>query len=502
MTILPLDPAANATPEALRAFLARCRTAAEQDARPRLASISLEVAPLDPLAVLESIFEAGEMHFYAERPAEDWAVAGAEAVLTFAAGGADRFAAGQRFIDEVLARTIAVGDTGRPFGGPHFFGAYSFFDDVEAGEPFPAVRLFVPRWQVSRAHGRTLAVANLLVEPGADLDALTSKVWRAHGKFRAFKYGEKSGTGVVPGESVAPPDMGEPPMPLIAHATPDHGRDARATANAPTTSETGDYRAAVARAVGMIAEGRFVKIVLARCRELTAAGTLHPLKVLNALRQRFPDCFAFSFANGRGQSFIGASPERLLRVEQGTLLTEALAGSAPRGRTASEDAALGGALLVDDKELREHRHVVASIDRRLAPLGVPLVHADRPGLKRLANVQHLHTPMSAALPAGVRLLDVLARLHPTPAVGGSPRESACAHIRELEGFSRGLYGGPAGWVDHRGGGEFLVGIRSALIDGARARLYAGGGIVAGSDPEREFAETELKFQALLEALAD
>jgi menaquinone-specific isochorismate synthase len=117
-------------------------------------------------------------------------------------------------------------------------------------------------------------------------------------------------------------------------------------------------------------------------------------------------------------------------------------------------------------------------------------------------VQHLHTPVSAALPAGVRLLDVLARLHPTPAVGGSPRESACAHIRELEGFSRGLYGGPVGWVDHRGGGEFLVGIRSALIDGARARVYAGGGIVAGSDPDQEFAETELKFQALLEALAD
>src|SRR5271165_4543439 len=120
MTILPLDPAANATPEALRAFLARCRTAAEQDSRPRLASISLEVAPLDPLAVLESIFEADEVHFYAERPAEDWAVAGAEAVLAFEGGGADRFEAGQRFIDDVLARTIAVGDMSRPFGGPHF----------------------------------------------------------------------------------------------------------------------------------------------------------------------------------------------------------------------------------------------------------------------------------------------------------------------------------------------------------------------------------------------
>jgi menaquinone-specific isochorismate synthase len=540
MTILPLDPAANPTPDALRAFLAQCRAAAAGDGRQRLASISIEVPPLDPLAVLESIFEPAELHFYAERPAEDWAVAGAEAVLTFEAGGPDRFAAGQRFVDEVLARTIAVGETGRPFGGPHFFGAYSFFDDTEAGEPFPAVRLFVPRWQVSRAHDRTIAVANLLVDPDADLDALVAKVWRAHGKFRAFEYGTRehggaclggtglSGTGVPPvGVARAsrpwnPQNMGETPMPLDpehggdAHATgdpqnmggtpmpldPDHGRDAHATGDdvMAAATEADAYRAAVAQAVAMIAEGQFEKIVIARCREVTAAAALHPLKVLNALRQRFPDCYAFSFANGRGQSFIGASPERLLRVEQGTLLTEALAGSAPRGLSASEDAALGGALLADEKELREHRHVIASIDRRLAPLGLQLMHAARPGLKRLANVQHLHTPVSAALPAGVRLLDVLARLHPTPAVGGSPRAAACAHIRELEGFSRGLYCGPVGWLDHRGGGEFLVGIRSALIDGARVRAYAGGGIVAGSDPDREFAETELKFKALLEAL--
>jgi menaquinone-specific isochorismate synthase len=129
-----------------------------------------------------------------------------------------------------------------------------------------------------------------------------------------------------------------------------------------------------------------------------------------------------------------------------------------------------------------------------------LEFVEKPALLRLANVQHLHTPVRAALPAGVRLLDVLARLHPTPAVGGSPRERAVAHIRELEGFPRGLYAGALGWVDARGDGEFFVGLRSALIDGARARLYAGAGIVAGSSPEKEFTETELKFRAMQEAL--
>ena len=105
------------------------------------------------------------------------------------------------------------------------------------------------------------------------------------------------------------------------------------------------------------------------------------------------------------------------------------------------------------------------------------------------------------MPAGVRLLDAVARLHPTPAVGGSPRAAAVARIRELEGFPRGLYAGVLGWVNSRGGGEFFVGIRSALVDGATARVFAGAGIVAGSDPEKEFAETNLKFSALLDALA-
>ncbi|MFA5058581.1 MAG: isochorismate synthase [Opitutaceae bacterium] len=475
MTILPLDPVANASPEALRVFLAQCRAAAAGDGRPRLVSISLPVDTLDPLAVLESIFEPAELHFYAERPVQGWAVAAAEAILACEARGPGRFAMCQQFIDDVLGRTIAVGEVGAPFGGPHFFGAFAFSDEVEAGEPFPSARLFVPRWQVARTPAGTVAVANLVVEPAADLDALAARVWRAHGKFRTFDY--------------SAPDFSERSLPAAGGPV------------AVTEAGGGDFfRRAVARAVEMIGEGRFNKIVLARCKELQAAVPLHPLKVLNGLRQRFPDCYAFSFANGRGQSFIGASPERLLRVEAGTLLTEALAGSAPRGRTASEDAALAGALLRRDKDLREHRVVLESILRRLAPLGLQPDHPPQPGLLRLANVQHLQTPIRAALPAGVRLLDVLGRLHPTPAVGGSPRAAACAHIREFEAFARGLYAGPAGWIDHRGGGEFFVGIRSALVDGHQARVYAGGGIVAGSEPDKEFAETELKFQALLEAL--
>ena len=301
-----------------------------------------------------------------------------------------------------------------------------------------------------------------------------------------------------------PQTMGGTPMPLQGTPTLFHGRDAHATQNyGPATfqtTEVGDYRAAVAGGLAAIAEGAVNKIVLARALDMRAQGPLHPLHLLNGLREKFPDCYSFSVANGRGHSFIGASPERLVRVSKGVLETEALAGSTRRGQSASEDAALGAALLASEKDRREHQHVLDSIRRRLEPLGLVLNFPATPVLRKFANVQHLQTPVSATLPSGVGLLAALAPLHPTPAVGGTPREAAVALIGELEGFPRGLYAGAIGWVNARGGGEFLVGIRSALIEGDTARVYAGAGIVAGSDVQREYAETELKFRAMREAL--
>jgi menaquinone-specific isochorismate synthase len=470
VTILELDPVAHASPDALTLFLSECRDVAAQSGRPTLVSITIQVESLDPLAVLESIFEPGERHFYAERPAEGWAIAGAESVLSFSASGPGRFEACQRFIDRTLEDTVAVGEQGVPFGGPHFFAAFSFLDSVTNGEPFEAACVFVPRWQVGHRGGRTTAVANLMVEGDSEVEAVSAKVWKAHAKFRSFDF---------------------------------RAPEAPAQRSAASVEEVGgrrSYESAVSRALERIGKGEFEKIVLARAKDVNASAELHPLRLLNGLRQRFPDCNSFSVANGSGQSFIGASPERLLRVEDGVVLTEALAGSADRGTTASEDAALGNRLLHSEKDIREQRIVLDSIVRSLAPLGLDLRYSARPLLKRLSNVQHLHTPVEARIPKGVRLLDMLGRLHPTPAVGGTPRELAVPQIAELEAFPRGLYGGAIGWIDSRGGGEFIVALRSALIDGTRARMYAGAGIVDGSSPENELAETELKFRAMQDAL--
>lgn len=469
MTILPLHPADNSSsPEALRDFLARCQAEVRRSGRARLVSISLAVEALDPLAVLESIFDPVAPHFYAERPAAGWALAGAEVAAACTAGGPERFARIKAWAEALLADAVAVGDVSARFGGPHVFCAFGFQPEAEAGEPFPAAAAFIPQWQVGLEGDTTTAVANLLVTADSDLEALAGRVWRAHRKFRALEPAE-----------FPPAEAG----PAIFQRR-----------------EAGDYPAAAAAALGLIARGTFRKLVLARAQDLRADRPLHPLRMLNGLRQRFPDCYAFSFAWGAGPSFIGASPERLVRVRAGELETEALAGSIRRGRGAAEDLALAGALLRSEKDLREHRAVVEDVRARLGALGVAAGPVATPGVRRLANVQHLHTRIAGPLPAGVHPLDVASALHPTPAVGGEPREGAGEVIRRLEGFPRGLYAGALGWFDARGEGEFFVGIRSALVEGTAARVYAGAGLVAGSDPEKELAETDLKFKAMVEAI--
>lgn len=471
MKTLPLDPLQNASPEALQGFLAQCQQAARTDGQPRLVSISITVGALDPLAVLEAIYEPGHPHFYAEHPSEHTAIAGAEIATRFTAEGPDRFTQLQSHIDEVLDHAIAVGDVTAPFGGPHFFVAATFTDTTATDEAFPALSAFVPRWQVARAGERTTAVANLLVEIDSDLGELAERVLRAHGRFARISYGSDP-TATV-GQTEAP---------------------------SFTQRESGDYQTQVATALDRIAAGDFTKIVLARALKLDATEAWHPLQALDGLRQKFPECFSFSVANGQGDSFIGASPERLVRVSQGVLEADVLAGSIRRGRGAAEDAALGAALLGSAKDQHEHAVVLAMVKERLAALGLSVEHPDKAGLRKLANVQHLFTPVRSELPEGVRLLDAVAQLHPTPAVGGAPREAAVAAIPGIEGFSRGLYAGALGWINARGGGEFMVGIRSALVRGPHATVYAGAGIVAGSTPEKELAETDLKFRALLEGL--
>ena len=203
-----------------------------------------------------------------------------------------------------------------------------------------------------------------------------------------------------------------------------------------------------------------------------------------------------------GATFLGATPERLVELADGRVATAALAGSAPRGRSPEEDARIGRALVESKKEQAEHAVVVRALREALDPLCPDLRFPEAPRLRRLEGIQHLETALSGTPHREVHVAELLGTLHPTPAVGGAPRREALAWLERSEGLTRGWYAGPVGYVDASGGGSFRVALRCALLRGERARLFAGAGIVAGSRPESELRETQLKLQALLSGMVE
>lgn len=475
-------------------FLLTCQTTALTQDHPQIVSISLALPQLDPLVVLQTLSQPGTLHFYWETgnrarscaAVQNGAVAteelsqeigyepplaivGVDAAAQLQTEGTDRFAAAQTFIQACLRHTTAVGDLQLPYAGPHFFCGFTFF---EQGQTFPAARVFLPRWQVAAQGSQSVVVANVPVEVNSNLPHLATEVWQTLEMLYTLPDKHRNFTP-APGTTFQP----------VAEASRD------------------TFKTAVVSALNSIHRGDFHKIVLAETFDVEAQQPFQISNSLHNLRQLYPDCYVFAVSNEAGQIFVGASPERLIKIRDHQLLTDALAGSAPRGQTAAEDADLANQLLHSHKDRFEHQVVAKFITQCLCQLGLKPQLAAAPHLLQLPNIQHLRTVIRAAIPRQCHLLEILAALHPTPAVAGAPREISCQQIRYYEAFERDLFGSPLGWIDHQGNGEFVVGIRSALIDGPKARLYAGAGIVAASDPDKEVAEIQLKLQVLLQALA-
>jgi menaquinone-specific isochorismate synthase len=257
-----------------------------------------------------------------------------------------------------------------------------------------------------------------------------------------------------------------------------------------------DWCASVSTATDAIRAGRLDKVVLAREITVTADRPIAVATVLDRLRTVFPGCWITSV-----DGVIGASPELLVARRGDVVRSHPLAGTAPRGGDPTTDAQLAARLLASTKNREEHQITIDEVHETLLPWCSYLDSEAEPSIVAVANVQHLGTMVEGRLsdpPPSV--LELVRALHPTPAVCGRPRDPALALIDEVEQLDRGSYAGPVGWVDHRGNGEWAVGIRSATIDGPVARLRAGNGIVADSDPRAELAETQAKLQALLGVL--
>ncbi len=257
------------------------------------------------------------------------------------------------------------------------------------------------------------------------------------------------------------------------------------------------WTAAVHDAVARIASGPLAKVVLARQVVVDADRAFDRRDILSRLRQG--DLASFTYAMG---GFVGSSPELLVRRRGNRVVSRPMAGTAIRGTTPADDERMVAALAASPKEAEEHALVVGAVRGALGPVCADLVTGARPDAVRLATVTHLATTVAGHLlepaPSALALVGLL---HPTPAVGGLPRADALTAIAELEAFDRELYAGPVGWVDSRGDGDWAVALRCARLDGARARLVAGAGIMADSDPDAEWAETEAKLEPMLRALA-
>jgi isochorismate synthase len=286
-------------------------------------------------------------------------------------------------------------------------------------------------------------------------------------------------------------------------------RPTEETAGEPSRQDVLDpsvWMTMVNEASTAVRAGEMEKVVLAREVDLRAHPGFRPEAALARLAGDYPTCTVFAFAN-RAMCFLGATPERLVRVQDGRVDVSCLAGTTGRGATPEEDERLGQELMDSAKNRIEHAVVGRMLRDRLAPLCEPLEMAAAPKLLKVRNVQHLYTPVVGALRDGASPLRLVEALHPTPAVGGYPTEPALRLILERERLDRGWYAGPFGWIDGRGNADFAVAIRSGLlydpsVDGgfAGARLYAGCGIVGDSQPEAELEESRLKLRPMLAAL--
>jgi isochorismate synthase len=260
------------------------------------------------------------------------------------------------------------------------------------------------------------------------------------------------------------------------------------------------YARSVADAVERIGSGGLEKVVLARTVRVDAGRHLDARRLLHRLRAVEPHCYTFAAPTDAG-TLVGASPELLLSRRGDRVRSTPLAGTAPRSGDPDEDRANAQALVASAKDREEHAIVVDAVAEVLGGLCDELSFDAEPVLEPTANVWHLATRFEGVLrdPSDTAL-DLVAELHPTPAVCGTPEALALASITELEGFDRGEYAGPVGWVDARGDGDWAIALRCAVLEGDRATLYAGAGIVAGSDPASEVDETDRKFRAFLDSL--
>lgn len=437
-------------------------------------SISCEVEPIDPLVFISVLQTDKQPIFYWQNQRKKEAIAAIGAIKSLNIDKTichqnkdiDRFQKCQEFIN-YNQKLIHILNEDQDNYQPHFFTYFRFFEQAYNldNKSFPLATIFLPFIQLIKKDNKYSVTINTYNQNKKEIL-----------NYLKDNFSEK----------------------IELNYKVNYSQENKINSHLENAKYQG-FIDKVNKGLEAIKSEKLTKIVVAHALEIKTENKFNIIKSLENLRNNHPDCYIFSIGNEDQEYFIGASPERLLSIKDNQLVSDALAGSAPRGENEDEDFLIGNNLLDSEKEKREHQAVSNFIFNQLSAMGLQPKKASLQLLK-LSNIQHLWTPIYAEIKEEINPLEIVKQLHPTPAVAGVPIEVACQEIEVSEKFDRSLYAAPIGWLDLKGNCEFIVGIRSALIKENYARLYAGAGIVIGSKPEQELTEIKLKFQALLQAL--
>jgi len=451
---------------------------AQTDGQPHWVALRARVPAHDGLEFFDTAPQDDRFHW--ERPDQQLAITGLGCAFSIEAEGDDRFDVAARAARELFENLHVAGESGPRHSGPLLVGGFAFAATPSrqmAWRDFSPCHFTLPSMLFARERDDAWCTLVQRIDadddPGAIATALSGAMQSRIASQPGIPHARSRPTGTSDAAAFS------------IHADQPHA----------------DYRERVEAALAEIRAGDLEKVVLARSLRVDCESPIDTGRLLDALRAAHPTCTLFAVARPSGV-FLGATPEHLVRLTDGRVETAAVAGSAPRSGDPEADAHHGRCLLESKKEQAEHAIVVRALRAALETCCDELSIPESPQLLRLGEIQHLETAIHGNLINEQSILELVGRLHPTPAVGGAPRAAANEWIAAREGLDRGWYAGPVGFVDSSGDGEFCVALRSALFRGGEADLYAGAGIVDGSVPEAELRETRLKFHAMLTPLLE
>ena len=383
-------------------------------------SVSFPIQKVDTLAVIEQNPDKDSFEYYWEKPSDDFSIAAAGEVSRIKTTGRSRFKDASNSGKELINRIFHYSKLSHSKTAPHLFGGFSFYDHNvgKTWSDFGSASFTLPKWSIIRNGSLTLLTITFEIRSKDTQQSLANSIYKCLDKINELcsTEGYEVGTEFTNTHSIVVPD--------------ENSRDFF------------NWKYAVDQATSDIAQDKYEKIVLARKLLIKLDHEVCDTHILNRLRHQYPDCYSFLIRQNEHSSFIGCTPERLASFNKDYILTEGLAGSTPRGKTASEDARLEADLMDSKKDRNEHDFVINAIQKNLKQYSDSIELPKFPSIKKLTNVQHLYTPIRAHIKDGVSKTEVLQNLHPTPAVGGFPRETAVPYISKFEDFDRGWYASP------------------------------------------------------------